>query len=83
VSNEEQKDALESEMVRKLIKDLGEHFDCVVVLCSRHDGEDGTRTISQGSGNWHTRLGLVREFVINTEEGIRQEAIEQSKEDKP
>lgn len=68
-------DTTEREAVLAVAKQLGEQFDAVVILASRHDGR-GTRTISKGSGNWHTRLGIAREFIVATEEQIRQETIE-------
>jgi len=66
-------DAEESELVLRTAKSLGEHFDAVVILVSRHDAGDGTRTVMKGCGNWHARLGLAREYLLNTEEQIREE----------
>jgi hypothetical protein len=53
--------------VQALVKELGEHFDAVVILCTRHDGE-GTRTIAKGCGNWHAQYGLVNEWLVNRDE---------------
>ncbi len=69
----EQSDAEESARVLAVTKALSEHFDAVVVLCSRHEGSRGTRTIAKGSGNWHTQFGIVREWLIDNEERIRCE----------
>lgn len=66
-------DADESAMVQEAAKKLGEHFDAVVVLCSRHDGERGTRTIAKGSGNWHAQYGIVREWLVDRDEDIRND----------
>lgn len=63
-------DAAESEKVQAAAKALGEHFDAVVILCSRHEGSRGTRTIGKGAGNWHTQYGLVREWLVNRDEDI-------------
>lgn len=73
-------EAQESERVRQVAKDLAEHFDAVEILVSRHDS-DGTRTISKGAGNWHARLGLIREWTLNVEEQIRQEGREIARKD--
>lgn len=68
-------DAAEQESVGAVAKQLGERFDAVVVMASRHDGQ-GTRTVIKGSGNWHTRLGLAVEFMEATRQQIREEAKE-------
>lgn len=65
-------EAEESKLVLDAAKALGEHFDAVEILVSRHDA-DGTRTVAKGCGNWHARLGVVREWLVNTEEQIREE----------
>ncbi len=69
-------DERESALVLDACKKLGEDFDAVVVLCSRHEGSRGTRTISKGAGNWHARYGIVREWLTDFEESIRDEARE-------
>lgn len=69
-----QKDADESARVAQAAKELGEHFDSVTILCSRHEGSRGTRTVAKGAGNWHTQFGIVREWLINHEEDIREAA---------
>lgn len=66
-------DQQDSERVLACAKALGEHYDAVEILVSRHDGNNGTRTICKGAGNRHARLGLVREWLLNTEEQIREE----------
>lgn len=71
---EEMTDAEESAEVEAAVKKLGEHFDAVVILCSRHDGTKGTRTIAKGSGNWHTQYGIVREWMVNHDEDVRIQA---------
>jgi hypothetical protein len=70
----QQTDAEESARVEAHCKALAEHFDSVTILCSRHEGSRGTRTIAKGAGNWHTQFGIVREWLINHEEDIREAA---------
>ena len=67
-------DAAESEMVQQHAKALGEHFDAVVILCSRHEGTRGTRTVTKGSGNWHAQYGLVSEWKADMDEKFHVEA---------
>lgn len=69
-----QRDTEESALVAKAAKELGEQFDSVTILCSRHEGSRGTRTIAKGAGNWHTQFGIVREWLLNHEEDIREAA---------
>lgn len=73
-------DVEESALVLSTAKSLAEHFDAVEIFVSRHD-LDGTRTICKGCGNWHARLGIVREWLINTEEQIREEGREIARRD--
>lgn len=49
-------------LVRKACHELGEHFGAVQILCSFMDGEE-TKTITDGAGNWFTRLGMARDLV--------------------
>ena len=68
----EPKDA-DTEMVERHVRELGEHFDSVQILVSRHEPEteDGTISISNGSGNWFARYGQTREWLIKAEERTR------------
>jgi hypothetical protein len=76
-------DAAESAKVAQAARALGEHFDAVVILCTRHEGSRGTRTISKGAGNWHAQYGLVREWLYDFDEKIRAEARRDVAEDSP
>ena len=70
---EQQEDDAESLRVTDLAKKLGEQFDAVVILCTRHEGSRGTRTVSKGSGNWHAQYGLVREWLLDSDERTRRD----------
>lgn len=78
---EKARDEADAVLVLNAAKSLAEHFDAVEIFVSRHDGSGGTRTIAKGSGNWHARLGIVREWLLVTEEQIRQESRVISKKD--
>ena len=58
------------EMVKKATQSLGEHFDSVLILTTRHDPttEGGTTNINYGCGNWFARYGQVREYLIKCDE---------------
>jgi hypothetical protein len=79
-SDKDPLDEAESAIVEGHAKQLGEHFDAVVVLCTRHDGARGTRTCTKGSGNWHAQYGVVKEWLENFEEKLRIEARDEVEE---
>lgn len=61
------------ERLRDAANALGEHFDTVQILVTRHEeGETGTVNASWGTGNWFARFGQVREWVIKSEERSRE-----------
>lgn len=61
------------ERVKKATEGLMEHFDSVMIFCTRHEaGElDGTINVRYGSGNWFARFGQVREWLLKEEEASR------------
>lgn len=63
----------EMAFVRTHLDALAEHFDCVQLFATRCEtGElDGTVTIQMGAGNWYTRYGHVREWLIKQDERAR------------
>lgn len=61
------------ERVKGAAESLGEHFDSVQIFVTRHEPsiEDGTINIAWSAGNWFTRYGQVREWLIKAEERSR------------
>lgn len=59
--------------VRRVAKELAEFFDAVQIFASRDEsGEhEGTINIHIGTGNWFTRYGQVREWIVKTDELTR------------
>lgn len=53
---------------------LGEHFDTVQIFVTRHEPEveDGTINAAWSVGNWFTRYGQVREWLIKADERTRK-----------
>jgi len=61
---------------------LGEHFDSVQIFATRHDPEaGGTVNAQMGSGNWFTRYGQVREWIIKEDARARAEALAQGEDE--
>ena len=63
-------------MLRRHAEALSEHFDAVQIFVANHNPAelDGTASINYGIGNWYTRYGQVREWVIMQEEQARIKA---------
>jgi hypothetical protein len=56
-------------IVTKHVDHLSEHFDSVQIHCSKlDDGGDQTLTFNSGSGNFHSRRDMAREWVAYTDE---------------
>lgn len=53
------------ELLEKTAEMLGEHFDAVQILATRHIDAQ-THYIARGAGNWYARQGMAHEF-INTD----------------
>lgn len=71
--HQQTEDEAESAKVAAVAKSLGENFDAVVILCTRHEGSRGTRTVCKGAGNWHAQFGVVREWLLDVDESIRED----------
>lgn len=62
----------DADEIQRIANQLGEKWDAVVILCSRH--EDGlTRSTFKGSGNWHTQYGMTMEWIETNDERTREE----------
>lgn len=63
-------------LLKKHVEQLGEHYDCVQIFCSRHmpAEADGTVSVNWGSGNWFARFGQVREWMVYEDGKIKAHA---------
>lgn len=51
---------------------LGEHFESVQIFVTRNaDDNEGTVNATKGTGNWFTRYGQVRCWLIKEDERSR------------
>ena len=68
-------EAEDRKMVEQHMRQLGEHFDTVMIFCTRHEsGErNGTTRVSMGCGNWYARFGQVSEWITQEREVARIE----------
>ena len=65
----------DGDRVDAALKELGEHFDSVMIFTTRHEStEAGTHTVAKGVGNWYARFGQVVEWVDKENEIARAEA---------
>lgn len=61
---------VEKRIVERAVDQLGEHFDSVQVFVTKYDSNDGdpiTIELFNGSGNWLTRYGQVKDWVLRRE----------------
>jgi hypothetical protein len=69
----------DAERVTRHLEELGEHFDSVVILTTRHmpvEAENAGKVITTTkiSGNWLTAYGRMKEWVEFEDERIRDHA---------
>jgi hypothetical protein len=67
---------LENEDVKRVgrvVTELGEHFDSVQIFATRCESGElgGTITVHMGTGNWFTRYGQVKEWIVKQDEYTR------------
>lgn len=57
---------------------LSEHFDSVSIFVTRYDGGDdnGTVYLYKGFGNYFSRYGQIRHWLVAEDEGTRQKVRE-------
>jgi len=74
--------AAECKLVDKAVAELGEHFDTIQILVTRHASGDegGTVNISIGVGNWFARYGQAKEWCLKAEERTRKQIQQESDE---
>ncbi len=64
-------------IIEKAVEQLGEHFDSVQVFVTKFEpngGEQATIELFSGSGNWLTRYGQVKDWVLRREAIMAEEA---------
>lgn len=86
MSKEESEWDQEKERIKKIVDDcvakIGEHADAVQVIVSHHNHDsNNTMSYDKGSGNFHTRLGSVHEWIEVQRQYARNWAINKDKED--
>lgn len=60
------------DLLRNQCKVLLGNFDSVQIFCTKTDAEqEETSTFAYGLGNWHSRYGQVREWIIKQEKEIK------------
>lgn len=54
--------------VQRHLDALSEYFDSVQVLASIFNADGTTQSIYDGRGNWYSRHGMAREFILRGQE---------------
>lgn len=62
-------------LINDALNTLIEHFDSVQIFVSRHEEavSNGTITLQNGRGNWFTRYGQIKQWIIRSDESARIE----------
>ena len=62
--------------IEKAAAELGEHYDPVMIVCTRHEAvtEGGSTLEAHGTGNYYGRIGSVRQWLVKQEEEARVRA---------
>lgn len=65
----------ELERIKRVVAELGEHYDTVQVFATRHEAGtlDGTINVQFGAGNWFARYGQVARWLAKQDEIERVE----------
>lgn len=68
----------DEERIKKACEQLGESYDSVQIFVTRHEAGElgGTVNLQWGAGNYFTRSGQVREWLIKQDEKARDEVRE-------
>ena len=62
------------ELVQRATAQLMEHFDSVQIFVTKNCGKGSTLSMKYGDGNWFSRYGQVRLWLMSEEEGHVLEA---------
>jgi hypothetical protein len=65
--SDEEKD---QKMVDQATQKLGEHFDHVIVLCCKEEGDDEFMYVGE-NGSRRARYSMVKELVMHEEDNMR------------
>lgn len=81
MTTKEQDDA-DDAVIKRAMDLLGEHFDSVQVFVTRYMPAevDGTRNLNIGVGNWFTRYGQVREWLVRCDARTTKHIIDEDKD---
>lgn len=71
---ESEESDIDIQRVRQAMIALGEHFDTVQIFTTRYEPESDHCTVNRslGSGNWFSRYGQVKEWVVKCDEEAKQ-----------
>lgn len=71
-----------TEILKQHVSKLCEHFENVQIFASNlEQGGDYTCSFKSGAGNWHARLAQAREWVLSSDEQVKEKARKDFEED--
>ncbi len=78
--NDETKDR-EIALIDSHVAQLMEHFDSVQILATRTKSDGTTIGVTRGRGNWYSRVGYAREWLLRDDEYNRINVREENEDD--
>lgn len=71
-----------TKIAEQALRELGEHCDAVQILTTW--SEDGVTDYHyNGTGNWHTRAGMVAEMHLRNQERMKQALKRDTEDEEP
>lgn len=72
--NPEQRDK-KLELIRNQVKILSDSFDSVQIFCTKYEpeSEGDTSNYQLGIGNWFSRYGQIKAWLIGEDESLKNE----------
>lgn len=79
----EQQADQDTKWIETMAEQIGERFDAVQIIATRHEPATACGTISfeAGTGNFHARLGVVRDWLVRQDEEARVRARARQEDD--
>lgn len=72
MSEEKRQEQEDRKRIDDAVKTLSEHFDTVQIFVTRHEGVlGGTVASTIYEGNFYARYGQIREWLLKTEEDMK------------
>jgi hypothetical protein len=70
------------ELLARMVRRLKPHCDAVQIVAVRYvEADDETFVASDGAGNWQTRYGAMRSWMVRADARARRDAVRDEDDD--